>query len=65
VGSAEHNLELSRNRANAVYEFLVLHDISKTRLSFNGFGFSRPIDVNNTEEGRANNRRTEFKVVGN
>ena len=65
VGTAEHNLELSRNRAKAVYDFLVQHDISATRLSFDGFGFSQPIDVNTTEQGRANNRRTEFKVVGN
>ena len=65
IGTAEHNLDLSRNRANAVYEFLVQHDISKIRLSFAGFGFSQPIDLNTTEQGRANNRRTEFKVVGN
>ena len=65
VGSAEHNLELSRNRANAVYEYLLQHDIAKTRLSFAGYGFNQPIDVNTTEQGRANNRRTEFKVMGN
>jgi hypothetical protein len=65
VGSAEHNLELSRNRASAVYEFLVNHDIAKTRLSYAGYGFSQPIDVNSSEQGRANNRRTEFKVVAN
>ena len=65
VGSAEHNLELSKNRAKAVYEFLIQHEISKIRLSYAGFGFTQPIDVNTTEQGRANNRRTEFKVVGN
>ncbi len=65
VGSAEHNLELSGNRAKAVYEFLVQHDVAVSRLSYAGFGFSQPIDVNTTEQGRANNRRTEFKVVGN
>ncbi|MCX6307012.1 MAG: OmpA family protein [Bacteroidetes bacterium] len=65
VGSAEHNLELSRNRANAVCEFLIQHNIAKTALSYAGYGFSQPIDVNTTEQGRANNRRTEFKVVGN
>jgi outer membrane protein OmpA-like peptidoglycan-associated protein/tetratricopeptide (TPR) repeat protein len=65
IGSAEHNLELSRNRAKAVNEFLVQHGIEAARLSFAGFGFSQPIDVNTTDQGRANNRRTEFKVVGN
>jgi outer membrane protein OmpA-like peptidoglycan-associated protein len=65
IGSAEHNLELSKNRANAVYEFLIQYDIDKTRLSYSGFGYTRPIDVNTTESGRANNRRTEFKVIGN
>ena len=65
VGSAEHNLELSRNRAKAVYEYLVAHGIVATRLSYQGYGFAKPVDVNTTEEGRANNRRTEFRVVGN
>jgi outer membrane protein OmpA-like peptidoglycan-associated protein/tetratricopeptide (TPR) repeat protein len=65
AGTAEHNLELSRNRASAVYTFLIGHDIAKNRLTFAGYGFTQPIDVNTTEQGRANNRRTEFKVVGN
>ena len=65
VGTEEHNLELSRNRAQAVYEYLVQNHIHASRLSFEGFGFNKPIDVNTTEQGRANNRRTEFKVVGN
>ncbi|MFZ4523673.1 MAG: OmpA family protein [Bacteroidales bacterium] len=65
VGSTEHNIELSGNRAKAVYEFLIQHAVESSRLSFQGYGFSQPIDVNTTESGRANNRRTEFKVVGN
>ena len=65
VGTEEHNLELSRNRAQAVYEYLLQNHIHASRLSFEGFGFNKPIDVNTTEQGRANNRRTEFKVVGN
>ncbi len=65
AGTAEHNLELSRNRAKAVYEFLVQHEIAASRLTYEGYGFSKPIDVNTTDQGRANNRRTEFKVVGN
>ncbi len=65
VGSADHNLELSRNRAKAVYEFLIEHKVDNSRLSFAGYGFQKPIDENTTEGGRANNRRTEFKVIGN
>ena len=65
VGTTEHNLELSRNRAMAVYDYLVKQNIPSSRLAYAGYGFSRPIDVNTTEPGRANNRRTEFKVVGN
>lgn len=62
-GSDEHNRVLSLNRAKAVYEYLVRNGIAKERLSYNGYGLTRPIDTNETEEGRANNRRTEFKVV--
>ena len=65
IGTEEHNLELSRNRAGAVYNYLIQHGIAGSRLSFAGYGLSQPIDVNTTEEGRANNRRTEFKVLGN
>jgi len=65
VGTAEHNLALSKNRAGAVYQYLVDHGIDATRLTFAGYGFSRPIDDNGTEQGRANNRRTEFKVMAN
>jgi outer membrane protein OmpA-like peptidoglycan-associated protein len=65
VGSETHNLELSGNRANAVYQYLVAHSIAATRLTYIGYGLSQPIDVNTTEQGRANNRRTEFKVIGN
>jgi outer membrane protein OmpA-like peptidoglycan-associated protein/tetratricopeptide (TPR) repeat protein len=63
-GSASHNLELSRNRAKAVYEFLISNGIHSNRLSYEGFGMTRPIDSNDTEQGRANNRRTELKVTG-
>jgi outer membrane protein OmpA-like peptidoglycan-associated protein len=62
-GTAEHNLVLSRNRALAVYNYLVSNGISKERLTYSGYGMTRPIDTNDTDPGRANNRRTEFKVV--
>jgi outer membrane protein OmpA-like peptidoglycan-associated protein len=63
IGSEEHNRILSGNRAEAVYNWLIQHAIAKERLSYAGFGFFRPIDTNGTEQGRANNRRTEFKVI--
>ncbi|TSA24260.1 MAG: hypothetical protein D4R67_12170 [Bacteroidetes bacterium] len=63
-GSEEHNLELSENRARAVFNYLVTSGISSDRLTYFGYGFSRPIDTNDTDEGRANNRRTEFRIIG-
>lgn len=64
VGSETHNQELSENRAKSVYEYLIAEGIDKGRLKFKGYGLSKPIDTNDTEEGRANNRRTEFTIVG-
>ena len=64
IGGEEYNLELSQNRAKAVYDYLILNGIKKNSLTYKGYGFSLPNDTNETEEGRANNRRTEFKVIG-
>lgn len=63
VGTKEYNKRLSENRAKAVYEYLVSQNIAKERLSYQGYDFTVPIATNDTEEGRAQNRRTEFKVV--
>jgi len=65
IGTQEHNANLSLKRANAVCEYLIQHGIAENRMSFAGYGFSKPIDTNETENGRANNRRTEFKIIGN
>ena len=62
TGGEVHNLELSENRAKAVYNKLVEMGIAASRLSFKGLGSSEPVDSNKTEEGRANNRRTEFVI---
>ena len=62
-GSLEHNKTLSNNRAKTVYEYLVNAGIDAKQLSYNGYGYSKPIATNDTEEGRALNRRTEFKIV--
>lgn len=62
-GSIDYNQRLSENRARAVVDYLVSHGIDIRRLSFKGYGKSRPIDTNATEEGRARNRRVEFVVI--
>ena len=63
VGTPAHNQTLSTNRAKAVYDYLLTNGIGKERLSYKGYGEKQPIASNETEEGRAKNRRTEFKVV--
>lgn len=62
-GSDQYNLTLSRNRAKAVYDYLTSKQINKRRLTFNGYGKSKPIMSNDTEEGRQENRRVEFKII--
>ncbi len=64
-GSAEYNQKLSENRARSVYEYLINKGIDKNRLSYKGYGLTQPLTTNDTEEGRAINRRTEFKVISN
>jgi outer membrane protein OmpA-like peptidoglycan-associated protein len=63
VGSVALNQELSNNRAKEVYQYLVSNGIKAGRLSYKGFGANEPVATNDTEEGRAQNRRTEFKVI--
>jgi outer membrane protein OmpA-like peptidoglycan-associated protein len=63
IGGEEYNLELSQNRAKAVYDYLILNGIKKNSLTYKGYGFLLPNDTNETKEGRTNNRRTEFKVI--
>ncbi|MDF1673702.1 MAG: OmpA family protein [Vicingaceae bacterium] len=63
VGNAKANLTLSNNRAKAVYDYLTDQGVAKERLSTKGFGDTKPISSNETELGRAENRRTEFKII--
>lgn len=60
TGAAQHNLELSQQRAEAVKTQLVSMGIDASRLTTKGFGDTKPISDNSTIEGKANNRRVEF-----
>ncbi|HVY29383.1 MAG TPA: OmpA family protein [Polyangiaceae bacterium] len=62
-GGANHNLDLSRRRAAAVMKWLTDKGIDKARLSSKGFGMTKPIDSNDTDAGRQNNRRVEFHIL--
>jgi outer membrane protein OmpA-like peptidoglycan-associated protein/tetratricopeptide (TPR) repeat protein len=64
VGKPADNLALSNNRAKAVVSYLASKGVKAVRLSFKGFGETKPIGDNKTEEGRAQNRRTELVVTG-
>ena len=63
VGDSKHNMVLSENRAKSVCDFLTNNGIEKSRLTYKGFGDTKPIKQNNTDENRAKNRRTEFKII--
>jgi len=60
VGSAAYNQKLSERRAQAVKRYLVRQGIESNRISAVGYGKSRPIASNDTDEGRAQNRRAEI-----
>lgn len=60
VGNAQSNMELSKNRAKSVYDYLINKGIKAERMKFEGFGSSKPIALNNTEENKAKNRRVEI-----
>jgi len=65
IGSAQYNKTLSERRAKSVVDFLIENGISPNRLTYKGYGFDIPIAPNDSEEGRQQNRRTEFKIISN
>lgn len=65
IGSDESNLTLSKNRSEAVVNYLISKGIKKDRLTFQGYGESVPEASNKTEEGRQFNRRVSFTIIEN
>jgi OmpA-OmpF porin, OOP family len=63
TGGFKHNMELSERRAMAVKTYLV-NGTQSPNLTTHGYGWTQPIDTNDTEEGRANNRRVQLEVDG-
>ena len=63
TGDAPHNLRLSKKRAAAVVKYLVGKGVDASRLVAAGFGQTKPIAKNDTEEGRAQNRRVAFVIL--
>ena len=65
VGSADFNKKLSEQRASAVLNYLIDRGVEKSRLQSVGYGFERPVADNNSDEGRAKNRRVELVIKDN
>ena len=62
-GSDDYNATLSQGRSEAVVDYVISQGVDSYRLSAHGYGESKPIDTNDSDEGRANNRRVEFTVM--
>jgi outer membrane protein OmpA-like peptidoglycan-associated protein len=65
TGTSDYNQKLSKNRSVSVANYLINNGIEVKRITSNGYGETQPIADNNTDNGRAQNRRTEFKVIRN
>ena len=62
-GNDQKNQALSEKRAGSVKSFLIKEGVAADRITVKGYGEANPVDTNDTPEGRANNRRVEFKVL--
>lgn len=65
MGGHEYNMDLSRRRARAVADYVASQGISSARLMPRGFGKTRPVATNDTDEGRQLNRRVEYTIMQN
>ena len=63
LGDKKSNQTLSNNRAKSVMDYIKVKGIDTSRITSVGFGDTKPIADNGTEEGRASNRRTEFRIT--
>jgi OOP family OmpA-OmpF porin len=63
VASKKHNMKLSQDRVASVKAYLLSKGVEGKRLSTKAFGETKPIGSNKTEDGRAQNRRVEFRIV--
>lgn len=63
VGEAADNLQLSDNRAKAVREYLIGRGLTPDRIQSKGYGETKPVASNMTDEGRAQNRRVEIRIL--
>lgn len=62
-GEDESNQRLSEQRAQSVYNYLINKGVAADRMTAVGYGETKPVDTNDTDAGRANNRRTEFTIT--
>ena len=62
IGSYGFNINLSRNRAKVVMEYLVKQGVARDKITTEGFGSNRPAADNTTEQGRAKNRRVDLEI---
>lgn len=65
TGEAAANVILSQQRAETIRNYLIQKGIDQGRLTATGYGSSKPVDTNDTDEGRQKNRRTQFRIISN
>jgi len=65
TGSDAINLPLSKNRAKAVYDYLLGQNLKTYQISYVGYGSANPVADNSLEEGRAKNRRVNLNITAN
>ena len=63
IGTGEYNMKLSQQRAQAVANYFIKNDIDKSRIEIQYYGKTKPLDTNDTLEGRGKNRRVEFIIL--